>query len=147
MSYVTNADIEAWLGTRNYIALTDDSGSGAADVAKINEARTGAEGEVNSYLATRYQVPVSVSSESEVAAVLRTITLDLVAYRLHTRRPPVPPDIVRRHDEAVTWLNRAAIGVVQLPSAQAMAVNTALGTVGQAAGPERAMTRDGLQDL
>ena len=147
MSYITNADIEAWLSTETYIELTDDDGSGSADPAKVDEARMGAEGEANSYLATRYQVPVGVSSDPEVSAVLRTFVLDLVAYRLHSRRPPVPEDIVRRREEAVTWLSRVASGVVQMPAAKVLAENPALGKLGQAKGPERTMTREGMEDL
>lgn len=147
MSYVTNSDIQAWLGAPAYIALTDDAGTGSADTAKVDQARLGAEGEVNSYLATRYQVPVDVSVESEVSAVLKNCVLDLAAYRLHSRRPPVPGDVVRRRNEAVEWLTRVASGLVQLPSALPLAENPALGTIGQAAGPRRAMTRDGMRDL
>ncbi|MFQ5429224.1 MAG: gp436 family protein [Phycisphaerae bacterium] len=147
MSYVTNADIQAWIGTQAYIALTDDAGTGSADEAKVDAARLGAEGETNSYLATRYRVPVDITSEPEVAAVLKTFVLDLVSYRLHSRRPPVPDDIVRRREEAVTWLSRVASGVVQLPSAVSVRENAALGIVGQSAGPARAMTRDTLEDL
>ena len=147
MSYITNADIEKRVGTAAYIALTDDGGTGAADVAKVDEARMGAEGEANSYLATRYAVPVNVTLESEVAAVLKTFVLDLAAYRLHCRRPPVPADVVRRRAEAVEWLARVASGVVQLPSAAALASNGAMGTIAEAAGPGRAMTREGLSNL
>lgn len=147
MAYVTNQDIRAWLGTAAYVALTDDSGTGSADEAKVTEARLGAEGEANSYLATRYQVPLVLTSESEVAAVLRAVVLDLAAYRLHSRRPPVPADVVRRHQEAVQWLARVASGLVQLPSVLPLAINAALGTIGQAAGPDRVMTRDVLRDL
>ncbi|HVP11855.1 MAG TPA: DUF1320 domain-containing protein [Phycisphaerae bacterium] len=147
MAYITNADIERRVGTAAYIALTDDAGTGSADTAKVDEARMGAEGEANSYLAARYQVPVNVATESEVAAVLKTFVLDLAAYRLHCRKPPVPADVVRRREEAVEWLARVASGVVQLPSAAAPASNAAMGIVGQAAGPARVMTREGLSNL
>jgi len=147
MAYVTNAEIEARLGTATYIELTDDAGTGAADEAKVDEARLGAEGETNSYLATRYRVPVDVAAEAEVAAVLKTFVLDLVAYRLHSRRPPVPDDVVRRREEAVTWLGRVAAGIVQLPAAVALASTGAIGSLAEAAGPQRAMTRDSLEDI
>jgi len=147
MSYITNSDIEAWLGTESYIELTDDAGSGSADTAKVDEARLGAEGEANSYLATRYEVPVDIASEPEVEAVLRSFVLDLAAYRLHSRRPPVPEDIVRRREEAVTWLGRVASGVVQMPAAVTPRENPALGSLGQAEGPLRVMTRESMEDL
>lgn len=147
MSYVTNADIEAWLGTQTVVELTDDAGTGVIDTAKLDEAKLGAEGEANSYLATRYQVPVDVSSEPDVQAVLKSFILDLASYRLHSRRPPVPTDIVRRREEAVVWLGRVASGMVQLPATLAVPENSALGILGQAAGPQRQMTRDALEDV
>jgi phage gp36-like protein len=147
MSYVTNAEIQSRLGTQVYIQLTDDTGSGSADVAKVDEARLGAEGEVNSYLATRYAVPVNLSGESEVQAVLKSFVLDLVSYRLHSRRPPVPADIVRRREEAVTWLGRVASGLVQLPSAVTLAENASMGPLPQAVRPARSMTRESLENL
>ena len=48
MSYITNSDIELRLGTSRYIQLTDDTGSGSADTNIVDEARQGAEGEVDS---------------------------------------------------------------------------------------------------
>ncbi len=147
MSYITNADIESWLGTAAYIQLTDDDGSGSADEAKVDEARLGAEGEANSYLATRYRVPVDLTAEPEVAAVIRTFVLDLASYRLHSRRPPVPEDVVRRREEAVTWLGRVASGLVQLPAALAPPENPALGEIARTDGPGRTMTRESLEDV
>lgn len=147
MSYITNADIESWLGTSAYIELTDDAATGSANTARVDEARLGAEGEANSYLATRYRVPVDVSAESEVRAVLRAFILDLAAYRLHSRRPPVPADVIRRREEAVMWLSRVAAGIVQLPSATPVLSNTALGELASARGPRRTMTRESVEDL
>ncbi len=147
MGYVNNSDIEAWMGAESYVELTDDDGTGAADESKVDDARLGAEGEANSYLATRYAVPVYVKKEPEVEAVLRSFILDLVSYRLHSRRPPVPADVVRRREEAVTWLGRVASGIVQLPAAAAVTESGALGTLGETVGPERTMTRESLRDV
>ncbi|QDV91714.1 hypothetical protein RAS2_28180 [Phycisphaerae bacterium RAS2] len=147
MAYITNSDIESWVGPAAYVQLTDDAGSGSANAARVDEARLGAEGEANSYLAARYAVPVDLTSEPEVGSVLRCFVLDLAAYRLHSRKPPVPGDVVRRREEAVTWLARVASGLVQLPSSLALRGNAALGIAGESAGPDRAMTRDTLNGL
>ena len=147
MAYVTNTDIENFLGTQIYVQLTDDSGSGSADTNKVSQARLGAEGEVNSYLATRYQVPINIAAEAETGEVIKTFVLSLVAYRLHSRRPPVPVDVVRRHDEALTWLSRVAAGIVQLPSSVAPPITTSIGTISDTQTPSRQMTRDELTDV
>lgn len=147
MSYVTNTEITNWMGSATVIQLTDDTGSGSANAERITEARQGAEGEANSYLATRYATPVSLTGESEVAAVLRTFVLDLAAYRLHGRKPPSPADVVRRREEAIEWLARVASGLVQLPAVAAPVVPTSLGTLADASGGERLMTRESLDQV
>lgn len=147
MSYLTNTDVTNWMGSATVIQLTDDTGSGSANEDRITEARQGAEGEANSYLATRYATPVVLTGESEVAAVLRTFVLDLAAYRLHARKPPIPADVVRRREEAIEWFARVASGLVQLPAVAAPAVPTSLGTLADSAGGERMMTRDSLEQI
>jgi phage gp36-like protein len=147
MSYITNTDIENFLGTLVYVQLTDDTGTGSADTTKVSQARLGAEGEVNSYLATRYQVPVNITGESETGEVIKTFALSLAAYRLHSRRSPVPTDIIRRHDEALAWLSRVAAGIVQLPSTVALPITTSVGLVTDSQISSRTMTRSELEDV
>jgi phage gp36-like protein len=146
MAYITNADIEERLGSAAYVQLTDDDGNGLADTGVVDEARQAAEGEVNSYLARRYQVPIDLSEHSELADLLASVTLDLVEYRLRLRRPPVPKDVVDRHTRAVDWLTGVADARIELPSAAPLAANPALGTLGEAIGEERLLSRDELSD-
>ena len=142
MGYITNAEIERRLGSLAYVQLTDDAGAGVADTALVDEARLGAEGEVNSYLARRVGVPVDLSRYAASADAIRSAAIDLAAYRLHLRRPPAPADIVRRRREAVAWLESVAGGAVFLESAAES--TTADGMV---SGPSRVMTRDSLDNL
>lgn len=144
MGYISNSDIERRLGTTMYIQLTDDSGAGVADELKVDEAREGAEGEANSYLAARYQTPVDLSAHPELAAVLTSFVLDLAEYRLHNRRPPVPADIVRKRVEAVTWLGNVATGVVHLPAMTTVAADSSRAPLAEAFGPERVFTRESM---
>lgn len=146
MAYITNENIETRLGTERYVQLTDDSGSGSANTAVVNEAREGAEREVDSYVARRYAVPVDVSANSELAALFTTIVLDLVEYRLHARRPPVPVDVVAKREEAVKWLNQVASGAVELPSVASLGANPATGFQAATTGDERVLSRDELSD-
>lgn len=147
MAYVSNANIQALLGTAAAIELTDDSGTGSVNLDILTAARLGAEGEANSYFAARYRVPLDVSADAELAAAIATFVLDLAIYRLHSRKPPVPDDVVRRRQEAVAWLLRVADGRIPLPSATPPPDNDAAGLLGESAGPSRIMTRDSLDDL
>ncbi|MGB2985847.1 MAG: DUF1320 domain-containing protein [Phycisphaerae bacterium] len=144
MAYITNADIEERLGSDAYVQLTDDDGDGEADVGVVDEARLGAEGEVNSYLARRYQAPVDLTAHADLADVLASFTLDLVEYRLRARRPPVPKDILDRQARAIEWLKGVADGSLELPSATPIAGSIARGTLGAVTGDERLLSRDEL---
>ena len=147
MAYVTNNDIEERLGTAAYIQLTDDTGSGSADIDKVDEARLGAEGEVNSYLGRRYAVPIDLAAHAEVADVLKSFVLDLVEYRLHSRRPPVPGAVSSKRNQAIAWLDRVAGAEVILPSVAPLAENPATGLAAETSSNERIFTRDELDNL
>lgn len=146
MAYITNADIEQRLGSDTYVQLADDDGDGTADVGVVNEARIGAEGEVDSYLARRFQLPIDLAAHADIAGVLASFALDLVEYRLRLRRPPVPKDAVDRHARAIEWLKRVADGTIDLPSAAGLAANTARGPVAETTGNQRVLSRDELSD-
>ena len=146
MGYITNDDIEERLGTALYVQLTDDAGTGSPDTDVVDSAREEAEGEANSYLAQRYKVPVDLTAYPELAEVLKGFTLDLVEYRLHTRRPPVTDEVVAKHADAVEWLRDVAAGEVSLPAATTVAPNTASGPRGQAVGDPRLLSRGELED-
>ncbi|UCE60483.1 MAG: DUF1320 family protein [Phycisphaerales bacterium] len=146
MAYIADADIEERLGPQAYVQLTDDDGDGVANVGVVEEARLGAEGEVNSYLAHRWTVPIDVSVHPELANVLASITLDLVECRLRSRRPPVPADVIRKRAHAVDWLKSVAEGRIKLPSAVGLAPNTTQGAIASSTGAGRTLSRDALAD-
>lgn len=147
MSYATNADIEQRMGSAAYVQLTDDVGTGTADEAIVTQARLAAEAEINSYLAVRYQVPVAVSAEPEVAALLRDLTVDLVEFRLHARRPPVPSDVAARHGAVLEWLGRVAKGSAMLPATSELPGHAPTGPAAAITGMTRVWSRDEAADL
>ena len=144
MPYVTNSDIETRMGTARYVQLTDDAGTGSANLAIVAEVRDGAEREVDSYLARRYAVPIDLTTAPELAALLKTVVLDLVEHRLHTRRPPVPVDVAAKRASAVEWLARVASGEAELPSALPLVANPAKGIRATAIGDARVLSRKEL---
>lgn len=146
MAYVNAAEIERRLGAVAYVQLTDDAGSGVADLDRVHEARAAAEGEFDSYAAARFAVPLDLAGRPELAGVVKGVVLDLAAYRLHLRRPPVPADVSRRYEQAVTWLRRLAAGQAHLPSAAAMSPNATRGEVARTTGPQREFSRETLRD-
>ncbi len=147
VSYITNSDIEKRLGSAAFVQLTDDAGSGSADLDVVAEARDGAIGEVNSYLARRFHVPIDVGLHAELASILATVTLDVVAHRLHSRRPPIPPEVASRFVATVSWLAKVAAGDVALPAESMLAGVDVSGVVAKASGNEATLSRDELAGL
>lgn len=147
MSYATNADIEQRLGGRAYVQLTDDEGTGTASESRVTEAREAAEGEVNSYLARRYATPVDVAGHPELAALLKSITLDWAEYRLHARRPPVPDEVCARREASRGWLAAISTGALLLPSSNMLAESDLSGLRARATGSARVLSRSEMADL
>ncbi|HUU84626.1 MAG TPA: DUF1320 domain-containing protein [Phycisphaerae bacterium] len=147
MGYISNSDIETRLGSAVYVQLTDDQGTGSANTAVVDEARAGAEGEVDAYLARRYAVPIDLTRHPELAGVLASITLDLVEYRLRLRRPPVSDEAASRRSQAVAWLDKVASARIDLPAASDPAPSATGGFKGQATGSERVLNREELADF
>lgn len=147
MAYVTNGDVQARLGTAAYLQLTDDDGNGAADAAVIDEARLGAEGEMNAHLARRFAVPIDTAAHPELAGALKSVGLDLIEYRLRGRRPPVPPNVTRRRDEAVAWLRGVADGSIELPTTGSPAGHPSRGASALASSEPRLLSRDELKAI
>ncbi len=146
MSYITNQSIQDRLGSAALLQLADDDGDGQADTAILDEVRGAAEGEVNAYLARRYDVPIDVVTHPDLVGLLASITLDLAEYRLRLRRPPVPDDVNERLRHALTWLSRVADGTLELPS-RGVALTTIRGTAAHTHGESRLLSRDELSDF
>ena len=85
-----------------------------------------------------------VKSAEQFGVRAATIALDLVEFRLRSRRPPVPTEVVYRHSSAVDWLARVADGTVQLPSAAPPATSTARGPLAATTGNKRVLSREEL---
>ena len=144
MPYITNADIELRVGHSAYVQLADDDGDGAADTAVVDAVRDAAEGEIDGFLAGRYQTPIDLSAHPELTGLMASLALDVAEYRLRLRRPPVAPDIGRRYEQTVEWLRRLATGVIQLPTLATASGPTAGGVRAKAIGEPRVLTRDEL---
>jgi len=147
MAYITNTDIQERVGAAAYLQLADDNLDGVADAVVVDEARLGAEGEVNGYLARRYQVPIDVTARPELAGVLASITLDLAELRLRARRPPVPQPMLDAGRQAIDWLQRVADGRIDLPAAAELPANPSHGLTAKTRGAKRVLSRDELADF
>ena len=147
MGYISNSDIETRLGSAVYVQLTEDERTGSANEAVVDESRSGAEGEVDAYLARRYAVPIDLSRHPELSGILKSITLDLAEYRLRLRRPPVSDEAAARRNQAVAWLEKIAAAEIDLPAASEPAASSVSALKGRATGSERVLDRQELADF
>ena len=104
MDHIRNQLEEARL-----IQLTDDEGTGAVVTARVNQAISDADEEINGYLGARMSVPVFPVPES-----LRRLSVDLAVYNLYSRREKVPDNRMERYRAAVRFLEQVALGKISL---------------------------------
>ena len=105
MSYATEADMVTALGEDELIQLTDraDPPVGAIDAAVLTRALEAADGEIDSYLASRYTLPLA-----SVPVILRDCAVDIARYRLHDRG--VPDRVKDEYKNRIAWLRDVAAG-------------------------------------
>lgn len=109
MTYALQADMQAALGDGELIQLTDraDPPVGAIDATVLARALEAADGEIDSYLASRYSLPLV-----SVPVILRDCAVDIARYRLHDRG--VPDRVKEAYKDRIAWLRDVASGKASL---------------------------------
>ena len=113
---VSSADIVSRLGNSRALQLTTDSGA-TVDTAMIDTIIAQVEAVVWGFVRKRVALPLTQADYPQTYAALQGLITDMVVFRLHGRRPPVPEDVKLLHTQAVEWLNGLARGDVALPDA------------------------------
>lgn len=112
MTYATQADLQAAFGDDEIIQLTDRATppTGEIDAAVVTRVLEAADAEIDSYLASRYALPLGSTPN-----ILRDCAADLARYRLHDRGAP---EIVEANYKArIAWLRDVAAGRASLGAA------------------------------
>jgi phage gp36-like protein len=141
MSYLTHQDIQLRIGTSGLIQLTDDAATGAVNEAVLESVRAAAGAEVDSHLGRRFAVPVDVLRFPEAGAVIRAVALDVIEYRLHARRPPIPDDVATRYRAAAAWLVQISEGNAALPAVAPLPAAAGAGIVAHVLGNPATLSR------
>lgn len=128
MGYATLADLVARFGEQELIQLTnrDAPGTGPVVGAVAAEALADAESEVNSYLASRYTLPLA-----EVPRVLVRITSDIARYGLYGATAGADEVVTQRYQDAIKFLRDVSAGKATLGIADPQETQPA-----QSAGPD-----------
>ncbi|HEB79262.1 MAG TPA: DUF1320 domain-containing protein [Rhodospirillales bacterium] len=143
MAYTVNQQLIDRVGTEVAARLTTDSG-GVPDDDKVTAARAGAEGEVNAYLAPRWQTPVDLSVNAETSQAITRMVLDLGEYALKSLRQPVDEGSVRLRTDAIKFLKDLRDGTAALPGLVALASPTSQGTGAEVSGSTRIFSRGSM---
>jgi len=108
--YCTLDNLKLAIDEARLLELTDDENLGAINQARIDEAISTAQGEVDGYLQERYDVPLS-----PVPPLITGACVDVALYHLYSRRMETLPEIrSKRYDNAVRLLLRIADGKLSL---------------------------------
>jgi phage gp36-like protein len=107
MTYATQAQMVTRFGEQELLQLTDLSNLGQIDVAVVSVALTDADAEINSYLAGRYNLPLT-----QVSAELVRLACDIARYRLFDVRASEAVKV--RYDDAIKKLRDIGKGVASL---------------------------------
>lgn len=121
MTYAVQADMVTALGEDELIQLTDraDPPAGAIDAGVLTRALEAADGEIDSYLAARYTLPLA-----SVPVILRDCAIDIARYRLHDRG--LPDLVADNYKHRIAWLRDVAAGKASVGLApEALTPNTA----------------------
>jgi phage gp36-like protein len=124
-NYATNAELIARFGSTEEAAYATDSTDVTTPTATVlTEAIGAAEGEMNSYIGVRYEVPVS-TTDPEVDELLTSCALDMAKFHVFHRKPSTPEGVARQYDRRIEWLKMVADGTVVLPATVALTSATA----------------------
>lgn len=137
MAYATQKDIEQQYSEEAVLLVAEDPDNiGQVDTDKVNENLRSADGVIDGYLASRYDVPLVVVPDN-----LREMSVDIAMYRMSTDGT-LTEDKRRRYEDAIASLRDVARGRASLPDAEApTTVRTAPVVPGRVFGGDRVFTR------
>jgi phage gp36-like protein len=110
MPYCDSYDILQVLPEVEIIQLTDDTNT-AINYDVLNAAISFADTTINSYLRSRYTLPLS-----EIPELIKVFAIDLTIYRLHSRRMirEMPESILNSYKTVIAELGKIQKGIVSL---------------------------------
>jgi phage gp36-like protein len=128
VAYATGSDIERRVGSVQYLIAADRDGDGVADLDPLEAALQDATNEIDSYLASRYSLPLTT-----VPAILTQVCADIAFYRLSDTSSTLTDEKANRYKLALDWLkavaaDKASLGVEDTNAAVDEIVEYAAGT-------------------
>ena len=141
MTYATKQDLidRADAGEQTLVELTDraDPPTGLIEDTVVTKALGDADAVINSYLQSRYVLPLA-----SVPTVLTRCATDIALYDLYGTR--APDGLTARYNAAMKWLMALSKGDVGLGLDAALQPTTASGGGAQVASVDRVITSDSM---
>ena len=138
MAYIDQAELQSRFGADEVLALADRDHDGAPDPGVIDQAIQDASAEIDAYLGTRYNVPLS-----SAPAAVKTLAADITRYRLMDDRPL--DEAAKRYDAAIRFLRDVANGRAVIGGIDQATEPAAVKYAAQRSQRERTFTRESLE--
>jgi phage gp36-like protein len=110
MAYCTADDIATLYSQELLNIIGDNTGAGIATDARVQAAIKAAQGIIDAYLTTKYQLPLASTPE-----ILRQLSIDIVVYRLALFPLSRTEEMRTRYSDAIAFLKQLANGTAALP--------------------------------
>ena len=125
-NYASTTDLIARFESSADLAhLTDSVDDGAADTAVLDEVINDAEGEIDTYLAKRYAVPIDTTLSTVLAARMLSMTLNIATWNLTAIRGDIVSESKTiAHTLLIEYLTKLSKGELILPSATPVPTTT-----------------------
>lgn len=140
MAYCTQADILKMISSGELAQLTAETGA-TPDADVVSEVIAHADGEIDSYLAVRYALPVTPAP-----ARLKTLSVTFSLYYLFSRRPKLgmPETVRNNYRDGVQFLRDVAGGKAEIPDAAGSELPGTESGVAEMTSANRVFDRDKL---
>jgi len=109
MIYATTQDIIDRYSNDTLLLIADRDNDSVVDAIVVDQALADASAEIDGYLATKYELPLSVAPD-----VLIRPCVDIVVYRLSADADMATEERRVRYEDAVKLLERISKGIVSL---------------------------------
>lgn len=155
-NYASQSDLkDRFDGDAEVAFLTDTEETGTPDTDVLDDCIESAEAEINTWIAQRFQTPVDVSLDTELARLLKRKTIDLAEVYLLRRGPQVSEEKEKQEDRVLSWAKSVGKGEAQLTGAVTVASATTRAPLASWTGsdrdlgdvPTRIFSRDTMSSL
>ena len=105
MAYSTITTLNLQFGEEEVLRSSDRDADGVADVGVVDRAIADADGEIDSYLGTKYEVPLNPAPP-----IVVTASSTIAMYRMSYDAGTLTDEKRRRYEDLIRWLRDVASG-------------------------------------